>query len=205
MLRIALTGGIASGKTTVSRLFEALGIPIIDTDLIARQLVEPGQPALADIVAHFGASILQPDGRLDRSRLRTRIFEHPADRRALEDILHPAIHREALARLNSLCAPYAILVIPLLAESAQDWGQDRVLVVDAPREAQKARLMARDHCSAEQAEAALSAQVDRTRRLAIADDIILNDGNEQQLRHAVEQLHERYSRGVSQAKDLPRD
>jgi dephospho-CoA kinase len=201
MLRIALTGGIASGKTTVSRLFEELGVPVIDTDLIARQLVEPGQPALARIVDRFGPSILLADGSLDRGQLRTRIFGRPADRQALEDILHPAIHREALARLDALHAPYALLVIPLLTESGGDWGQDRVLLVDAPRELQKSRLMARDRCSEEEAEAALSAQANRAQRLAIADDVIHNDGNEQLLRAAVEQLHERYRRGGSQIQD----
>ena len=147
MLRVALTGGIASGKTTVSRLFEELGVPVIDTDLIARQLVEPGQPALAQIIDRFGQSILHSDGSLDRGQLRTRIFDHPADRQALEDILHPAIQHEALARLEVLHAPYAILVIPLLTESRRDWGQDRYVPVrqqiDSPPEAHRSQGQSR--------------------------------------------------------------
>lgn len=203
MLTVALTGGIASGKTTVSRLFEKLGAPVIDTDVIARQLVEPGQPALGRIVEHFGQTVLRADGTLDRGRLRARIFERPSERRALENILHPAIHHAALERLKQLDSPYVILVIPLLTESRDDWGQDRTLVVDAPKEIQKARLMARDHCTPEQAEAALSAQADRTQRLALADDVILNDADERQLQRAVEGLDERYRRDVPRRPGPP--
>ena len=190
---MALTGGIASGKTTVSRLFEEAGVPVIDTDILARELVEPGKPALTRIVERFGASILQPDGRLDRRQLRTRIFSHPGERQALEAILHPAIHQEVLARLRQLDAPYVIVVIPLLAESRQNWGQDRVLLVDAPEAMQLKRLLQRDHCSTKQAQQALRSQADRSQRLAIADDVILNDGDIEHLRQEVERLHRLYN------------
>lgn len=194
MLRVALTGGIASGKTTVSRLFEQHGVPVIDTDLIARDLVEPGRPALQQIVRHFGPSVLQADGHLDRRRLRTRIFDRPDERQVLEDILHPAIHQAVQTRLEALDAPYAIVVIPLLIESRQDWGQDRVLVVDAPGTLQQERLMQRDRCTREEARKALRSQAGRAQRLAIADDIIVNDGEIDHLRQEVERLHRLYSR-----------
>ena len=192
MLRVALTGGIASGKTSVSDLFHALDVPVIDTDLIARELVTPGQPALEQIVRHFGPGILHSDGRLDRGQLRRRIFGSPAQRRVLEEILHPAIRREAASRMERLEAPYAIVVIPLLAESHADWGQDRVLLVDAPEELQIERLMRRDHCTRSEAEAALAAQASREQRRSIADDIILNTGSREQLEQIVNSLHQSY-------------
>lgn len=192
MLKIALTGGIASGKTTVSDLFQELGVPVIDTDIIARQLVEPGQPALEQIVRLFGPSVLQDDGKLDRRQVRKRIFEHPDQREALEAILHPAIQQELHQQLGLLDAPYAILVIPLLVESGRDWGQDRVLLVDAPEDLQQARLKHRDNCSTQEAAAALAAQADRRQRQAIADDVVLNTGNMAQLRQSVADLHGHY-------------
>ncbi len=192
MLKVALTGGIASGKSTVSRLFQALGAPVIDTDLIARELVEPGRPALERIVAHFGPGVIRRDGRLDRGALRTLIFEDPRQRQALEAILHPAIRREAETRLDRLDAPYVILVIPLLVESGGGWRQDRVLLVDVPESLQIQRLMRRDHCSRTEAQAALAAQATREQRQALADDLILNTGSERQLQEAVNELHRRY-------------
>lgn len=200
MLKVALTGGIASGKTTVSDLFVELGVPVIDTDIIARQLVEPGQPALEQIVAHFGASILQADGQLDRRQLRARIFNDPGERHALEAILHPAIRNELESQLARVTAPYTILVIPLLAESSRTWGQDRTLLVDAPEALQVARLVERDHCSVAEAEAALSSQADRGQRQSIADDIILNDGDTAELAKRVRELHSAYLRTASQER-----
>ena len=200
MLKVALTGGIASGKTTVSDLFVELGVPVIDTDIIARQLVEPGQPALEQIVAHFGASILQADGQLDRRQLRARIFNDPGERHALEAILHPAIRNELESQLARVTAPYTILVIPLLAESSRTWGQDRTLLVDAPEALQVARLVERDHCSVAEAEAALSSQADRGQRQSIADDIILNDGDTAKLAKRVRELHSAYLRTASQER-----
>ncbi len=192
MLKVALTGGIASGKTTVSDLFQELGTPVIDTDVIARELVRPGQPALARIVQHFGSSVLQADGQLDRRQLRRRIFDQTAERRALEAIMHPAIQDELDAQLDRLHAPYVILVIPLLAESGRQWRQDRVLLVDVPEALQIERLVRRDHCSKAEAEAALAAQASRRERLALADDIILNTGEREALARAVRELHDKY-------------
>ncbi len=193
MLRVALTGGIASGKTSVSHLFAELGVPVIDTDVIARELVQPGSTGLTRIVRRFGVEILRPDGHLDRRRLRDRIFANPEERQALENILHPAIRQAVIERLGRLDAPYAIVVIPLLLESGQDWQQDRVLLVDSPEELQKKRLIARDNCPPEQAQEALEAQASRTQRLAIADDVIRNEGDLRQLRSDVERLHRRYT------------
>jgi len=193
VLRVALTGGIASGKTSVSHLFAELGVPVIDTDVIARELVQPGSTGLTRIVGRFGAEILRPDGHLDRRRLRDRIFANPEQRRALENILHPAIRQAVIERLGRLDAPYAIVVIPLLLESGQDWQQDRVLLVDSPEELQKKRLIARDNCTPAQAQEALEAQASRAQRLAIADDVIRNEGDLRQLRSDVERLHRRYT------------
>lgn len=192
MLKVALTGGIASGKTTVSRLFATLGIPVIDTDIIARELVEPGTTALQQIEQYFGPAILLADGSLDRHQLRARIFEHPEDRQALEAILHPAIRLEVARRLARLDTAYVIMVIPLLAESGNDWGQDRVLLVDTPENLQLERLMQRDGSSAGEARNALKAQAERRQRQAIADDVILNDGNIAQLEREVEELDQHY-------------
>jgi len=192
-LRVALTGGIASGKTTVSDLFAELGVPVIDTDVLARELVQPGSTGLARMVRRFGPEILRPDGHLDRRRMRERIFANPREREALGVILHPAIRQAVSERLEHLDAPYVIIVIPLLVESRQDWQQDRVLVVDSPESLQLGRLIARDNYTPEQAREALGAQASRAQRLAIADDVIHNDGDLAQLRSTVERLHRGYS------------
>ena len=193
--RVALTGGIASGKTTVANLFAARGVALIDTDLIAREVVEPGRPALAQVVEALGASILGPDGRLDRPRLRDRIFRDPAARRTLEAILHPAIRQEMerqSATTLASAAPYQMLVIPLLAEGGRRDHVDRVLVVDAPEALQVERLMARDGVTADQATASLRAQASRDARLGLADDVIVTTGFIADLTTQVEELHERY-------------
>jgi dephospho-CoA kinase len=194
--RIALTGGIASGKTTVANLFAARGAVLIDTDVIAREVVEPGQPALQAVVDAFGAGVLGPDGRLDRRQLRETIFADPAARRRLESILHPAIRAEmerqstaaALARPDA----YQLLVIPLLAEGGRRDHVDRVLVVDAPEDLQVERLTARDAVTREQARASLKAQAPREARLAIADDVVHNTGRLDELEAQVSALHARY-------------
>ncbi len=192
MYRVGLTGGIASGKTTVSRQFATLGVPVIDSDEIAREVVEPGQPALQAIVARFGSEVLQTDGRLDRRRLRSLVFADPAARRDLEAITHPAIR----ARMDSLSAtaggPYQILAIPLLIESGGLHRVDRVLVVDCPEALQRRRVMARDQSSEAQARAVIAAQASREARLEAADDVILNDGDLADLGRQVETLHQRY-------------
>jgi len=191
---VVVTGGIASGKTTVTNAFAALGVPIFDADAISRELVAPGQPALAEIAATFGADMLAPDGELDRRRLRERIFADEAARRRLEAILHPRVRSELRARAAACSAPYCLLAIPLYAESAQayDWV-DRVLVVDVPRAVQLARLMQRDGMTAEFAQRALAAQATRVQRLALADDVIDNSGNLDDLPHIVARLHRLYT------------
>jgi dephospho-CoA kinase len=193
--RVALTGGIASGKTTVANLFAAHGIPLVDSDLIAREVVEPGQPALAAVADAFGPDVLGPDGRLDRRRLRDIIFSDPTARARLEAILHPAIRAE-MERQSAAAAeagPYQVLVIPLLAEGGRRDRADRVLVVDVPEALQVERLIARDTVSREQAQASLQAQASRAARLAIADDVVTNTGHIEDLREQVARLHERYA------------
>ena len=205
--RVALTGGIASGKTTVANLFAARGIPVIDTDLIAREVVEPGQPALAEIVKDFGPGVLDADGRLDRPRLREKIFADPSARSRLEAILHPAIRRtmERQSLQAATLGPYQVLVIPLLAEGGRTDHVDRVLVVDVPESHQIERLVVRDKVSQDHAVAALRAQATRATRLAIADDVIENTGSIGDLQSQVAVLHERYLElaGRKQAFPVP--
>ncbi len=192
---IGLTGGIASGKSAVAERFAARGIAVVDADVVARAVVEPGQPALAEVVARFGDGVLQADGRLDRAALRTRVFGDDDARRALEAILHPRIRIAMRAACIAAPGPYAIAAIPLLAEAgtaqAYRW-LDRLLVVDVPRELQLARLMQRDGIDAALAERMLTAQVDRRQRLALADDVIVNDGPLQRLEAHVAALDVRY-------------
>ena len=192
--RVALTGGIASGKTTVADLFAALGVPVIDTDVIAREVVEPGQPALAQVIETFGPDVLGSDGRLDRRRLRERIFADPAAKRRLEAILHPAIRAEMERQSRAADGPYQVLVIPLLTEGKRRDHVDRVLLVDVPEELQIQRLMERDGVSQEQAQASLNAQATRAERLAMADDIVRNTERPDDLREAVDGLHAKYLR-----------
>jgi dephospho-CoA kinase len=196
--RVALTGGIASGKSTVANLFARHGVAVIDTDVIAREVVEPGQPALAAIVAAFGPEVLGDDGRMDRRRMRDRVFGDEAARKRLEGILHPAIRAEMERQSAQAAGPYQVLVIPLLAESGRRDHVDRVLVVDAPEELQIARLMCRDNVRREQALAALAAQTKRDARLDFADDVILNDGDPAALAARVDALHREYLRLAAQ-------
>lgn len=192
--RVALTGGIASGKSTVAGLFAARGVPVIDTDLIARQVVEPGEPALAAVIAAFGRGVLGADGRLDRPRMRERVFGDPAARRRLEAILHPAIRAELERQSRAAGGPYQLLVIPLLVESGRRDHVDRVLVVDVPEATQIARLIRRDGASRGQAQAALRAQATREARLAFADDVIENTADLAALEPRVDELHRDYLR-----------
>jgi dephospho-CoA kinase len=195
MLAVGLTGGIASGKTAVSDLFARLGAAIIDTDILARELVEPGQPALMEIVEQFGQNCLSTDGRLDRRYLRKLIFADNRLRKRLEEILHPRIRQRLKQHLANLDTSYCLVVIPLLAESSGLRELlDRTLVVDAPESMQIARVMARDHIDQIQAEQILAAQATRAQRLALADDIIVNDGDIEKLQAEVSALHQRYSR-----------
>ena len=190
--RVALTGGIASGKTTVANLFAELGVPLIDTDVIARQVVEPGQPALAEVVAAFGPDVLDADGRLDRRRMRERIFSDPTAKQRLEAILHPAIRAEMERQSRVAGGPYQVLVIPLLTEGKRRDHVDRVLLVDVPEELQIQRLMMRDGVTHEQAAASLNAQATRAERLAMADDVVRNTGRVDDLREEVAKLHAKY-------------
>jgi dephospho-CoA kinase len=191
---IGLTGGIAAGKTTVADRFARRGVPIIDADIVARELVAPGQPALAQIVAAFGPAVLAADGGLDRRAMRARIFADAAARGRLEAILHPRVRAQLRGRALASHAPYVLLAIPLLAESAHayDW-LDRVLVVDVPRAVQLERLMQRDGMTADYAEQALAAQATRAQRLALADDVIDNSAAPATLDEAIEKLHAIYS------------
>ena len=192
--RVALTGGIASGKTTVARLFAARGVSLIDTDVIAREVVEPGQPALDAVVAAFGPEVMGADGRLDRRRLRDIVFTDASARGRLEALLHPAIRAEMerQSRAAAEAGPYQLLVIPLLAEGGRRDHVDRVLVVDVPETVQIERLMARDTVTREQAAAALQAQASRAARLAIADDVVTNGGGIAELERQVAELHATY-------------
>ncbi len=190
--RIGLTGGIASGKSTVANLFAELGATIIDTDVIAREIVEPGQPALQDIAAAFGEEALQPDGRLDRSALRSRVFANAGDLQRLEAITHPRIRAETLRQADAAGGLYQLIVVPLLVQSPLRESVDRILVVDCPEETQIERLMARDAESEAQARRILAAQASRSERLAIADDVVSNDGSLENTRRQVAALHEIY-------------
>ena len=197
-LRIGVTGGIASGKTTVAGLFARRGIAVIDTDEIAHAIVEPGHPALDRVVEAFGRDVLDASGALDRRRLRMRVFADPAEKRRLETILHPLILDEMARRSASAPGPYQILVIPLLAETGCSEHVDRVLVVDCPIEIQVRRLLARDAENEPQALAMIAAQATREQRLALADDIILNDGDLDALESRVQALDDKY-RGLSRS------
>ena len=201
---VGLTGGIASGKSAVADRFAERGVMVADADVVARAIVEPGQAALAEVVAAFGAAVLQPDGRLDRAALRQRVFDDAAARHRLEGILHPPI-RLAL-REACLTAPgsYVVVAIPLLAEGggrdAYPW-LDRILVVDVPRDVQVKRLMQRDRIDAELAERMLDAQATRAERLAVADDVLVNTGTLERLDAevaALDRLYRSLARPASQ-------
>lgn len=194
MLVVGLTGGIGSGKTVVSNGFAAHGVPVIDTDLIARELVEPGQAALAEIAAEFGADCLDEAGRLRRAVLRERVFADPVARQRLEALLHPRIRALAQQRIAAQTAPYGLLVIPLLAETGMSDLVDRVLVVDAPEAEQIRRVMARDRIDATQAQRILAAQASRRQRLALADEVVENAGDLIELERRVAALHTYYLR-----------
>jgi len=191
-MRVGLTGGIASGKSMVANLFAARGIPIIDTDILARQIVEPGQPGLAAVVAAFGNDVLRPDGTLDRTLLRSIVFADATKRKQLDGLLHPLIMAAAMRAGETAGGDYQIFAVPLLVETAFDKLMDRVLVVDCDPELQRQRLMSRDNESAESADAIIASQATRQERLAIADDVILNDGTLRELEAAVERLHRQY-------------
>lgn len=192
MLVIGLTGGIGCGKSAVAERFRRLGVPVIDADEAAREVVEPGTPGLARVRERFGEQVIGADGRLDRRRLREIVFSDPQARRDLEQILHPLIRRHMRRQLASLQVPYAILAIPLLLETGQTGEVDRVLVVDCPEAQQIERVCSRDGMDAASARAILAAQASREQRLQAADDVIDNSGPLEQLASQVRALHRKY-------------
>ncbi|MDP6437261.1 MAG: dephospho-CoA kinase [Gammaproteobacteria bacterium] len=198
-LRIGLTGGIASGKTAVANMFIERDITVIDTDLLAREVVEPGEPGLAAVVEEFGEEVLNADGSLDRARLRTIIFADPDAKERLEAILHPLIRKATFAHAQSSGGPYQVFAVPLIAETGFDELVDRVLVIDCPVELQLERLMVRDGETETSARNILSAQASREERLAIADDVITNTGSITELQAEVESLHQKYLRLAGEA------
>ena len=193
MAVIGLTGGIGSGKSTVARLFGDLGVHWVDADDVAREVVEPGTPALAEIAKHFGEQILTPDGVLDRAQLRAIVFQETEERAWLEALLHPIIREELIRQLNpeNYQLPYVLLVSPLLLETDQHELVDRIIVIDVPKDVQLERTMARDTNSREQVERIIAAQMSREDRLARADEVIDNDRPLEDVTRQVRELHER--------------
>lgn len=192
MLKVGLTGGIASGKSEAARAFADLGVPVVDSDDLAREATTPGSAGLAAIVTTFGPEILGADGELDRKKLRTRVFNDSAARERLEQILHPRVRALLHERLDALAAPYVIIVVPLLVETDMAREMDRVLVVDCPEAAQIARLRARDGETEAGARAILAAQAGRAERLTAADDVITNDSSLDRLESRVRKLDQHY-------------
>tara|TARA_R110000823_G_scaffold315461_1_gene447684 strand:+ start:11636 stop:12286 length:651 start_codon:yes stop_codon:yes gene_type:complete len=190
---VGLTGGIGSGKSTVARLFGNLGVHWVDADDVAREVVEPGTPALARIAEHFGEEILTSGGALDRAQLRGIVFQEPEERVWLESLLHPVIREELIRQLNpeNYQLPYVLLVSPLLLETDQHELVDRILVIDVPTDVQIKRTMSRDTNSREQVERIIAAQMPREQRLARADAIIDNNRPLDEVARQVRELHER--------------
>lgn len=189
---IGLTGGIGSGKTAVSDIFEELGIGIVDADLASRVVVEKGRPSLEEIAKHFGQGILTEEGELDRAKLREIIFNSDEEKNWLESLLHPAIARQIQDELKASSSPYTILVSPLLLETNQKDFCNKVLVVDVPVETQIERTLKRDGVSLEQVQSIIKAQISRDKRLELADEVIVNDKSLEDLQLAVSKLHQQF-------------
>jgi len=203
-LRIGLTGGIASGKSTAAQRFAELGVPVIDADQAARTVVAPGAPGLDQVIARFGPAVLTPKGELDRRLLRDLIFKDATARADLNAILHPLIRAHMQREVAAAAGPYVVLDIPLLIEGgAPRDGIDRILLVDVDEAVQIERLTARDGGTPEQARAILAAQASRDARARAADDILHNAGTVEQLREGVDRLHERYRQLAQQIQGLP--
>ena len=199
MYVVAITGGIGSGKTTIANQFAALGIEVVDADLIAREVVAPGTPALAAITSHFGPEILTEQGLLDRRVLRERIFSDQAAKSWLNALLHPIIRSEMLRQCAAVSSPYCLLVVPLLVENRLTELADRVLVIDVDEATQIERTCHRDGVSREQAQAILASQANRSERLAMADDVLDNQsGTTETIRERILALHETYLAFASQ-------
>ena len=192
MLKVGLTGGIASGKTTVSRLFNELGIHVIDADEVSRSLVEPGKPALHAIAETLGQDLINIDGTLNRERLRQRVFDAPQARQQLENLLHPLIYAAMAETIQTINGPYCIMAIPLLIETRQQDFVDRILLVDCPVELQKLRLAQRSNLEQALIDKIIACQTTREQRRACADDIIDNTGDFNALKARVKQLDRLY-------------
>ena len=193
MLKVGLTGGIGSGKSTVATLFQALGIEVIDADKISKEITVPGQPAFQSMIAHFGKEILDDTLQIDRKKLRQRVFSNPAERKWLEKLLHPLISKVIQERARQVKLPYCIIVIPLLKEIVLSRSLvDRVLAVDTPVEVQLFRTQQRDQLKKTEAQMILDIQASRQERLSMANDMIINDEGENKLRMQVKRLHEFY-------------
>ncbi|HGY9597265.1 dephospho-CoA kinase [Vibrio campbellii] len=190
---IGLTGGIASGKTTVANLFkQQFKIDIVDADIVAREVVEPGTPGLNAIIEHFGVDIVRDDQMLDRAKLRERIFSNPEEKTWLNGLLHPMIREKMIEDLEQVTSDYALLVVPLLIENKLDSLCDRVLVVDVDPQTQISRTVKRDNVSEDQAKAILASQASREQRLALADDVVKNNPDDPDLLLQITDLHEKY-------------
>jgi len=192
MLKVALTGGIGCGKSTVCDLFSKKNIPIIDTDIIARELVEPGQPALLKIINYFGSDILFNDSSLNRKALAKKIFNNNKKKLHLESILHPKIKKRVQEKISQLNSSYVIIAIPLLIETNQQSHYDRVLVIDCDEQQQIERTLNRDKRDFNEIKSIINSQASRVQRTAIADDIIKNTGDLISLKNNVDQLHIKY-------------
>lgn len=196
---VALTGGIGSGKSTVADAFSRLGIVIVDADIIARQVVEPQTPGLRAIEAHFGKDIINSDGTLNRRLLRERIFSRPEEKTWLNALLHPMIHQETQRQISAATSPYVLWVIPLLVENQLQHKANRILVIDVLPETQLQRTMLRDNVTRQHAEQILAAQATRAARLAVADDVIDNNGAPETIASDVARLHAHYLAYAAQA------
>jgi dephospho-CoA kinase len=192
MLKIGLTGGIGSGKSTVAKLFTDLNAPLIDADIIAQQLVKPGKPALSAITKHFGKEVLMPSGMLNRNLLKEIIFTAPELKKKLETILHPLVYSEIKSQISQLTSPYTIISIPLLIETGMENFVDRILVIDCPLEIQFVRVKKRDQLSDARISSIIASQATREQRTLAADDIIDNSNGTQALAQQVKKLHNLY-------------
>ncbi|MCL5260663.1 MAG: dephospho-CoA kinase [Gammaproteobacteria bacterium] len=192
MLKIGLTGGIGSGKTTVAKFFRGFGIKVIDADKITRELTRPNQPALKKINKHFHAKVVSKTGRLNRKLLREIIFRDPSERRWLENLLHPLVYQNIVKEMRKVKSSYCVLVIPLLFETGAEKIVDRVLVIDSPIKLQIKRMLKRDQTTTTTAKAIINSQIKRKLRLKLADDVISNTGSLNQLYQKTKLMHEKY-------------
>lgn len=192
MFSVALTGGIGSGKSVASKIFAELGVPIIDADIVSRELVQPGQPALKQIIQEFGDDLLDQEGELNRVLLRHRAFANPNQRHRLEAIMHPLIRDAMWQQAKQADAPYVMLVVPLLYESQAHYPVNRILLIDVPEAMQRQRIKQRDQLDDDAISRILASQSSREQRLQMADDVIRNTGTRDDLRNMVKRRHYYY-------------